>query len=338
MKSFEIQSGFGLDNLKLVDRADPVPGHGEVLVRMRAASLNFRDYLTVIGQYNPRYKLPLVPGSDGAGEVISVGPGVEDWKPGDRVMSCFALDWLSGIPGLKQVRNSSLGGPLDGTLTELRVFPARSLVAIPETLSYEEASTLPCAGVTAWSALATETQVLPGQVVVVLGTGGVSIFALQFAKMMGAVVIVTSSSGEKLAKAQALGADHVINYRDKPAWSKEVRRITSMEGADHIIEVGGAGTLEESLKAVKFFGHISLIGILAGSAKELNLLPILMQNVRMQGVLVGSRNGLEQSARAIEAHKIKPVIDRTFPFAETRAAIQYLADGKHFGKVCISIP
>ncbi|MBL8022300.1 MAG: NAD(P)-dependent alcohol dehydrogenase [Leptospirales bacterium] len=338
MKSFEIQSGFGLDNLKLVDRADPVPGHGEVLVRMRAASLNFRDYLTVIGQYNPRYKLPLVPGSDGAGEVLSVGPGVEEWKSGDRVMSCFALDWLSGIPGLKQVRNSSLGGPLDGTLTELRVFPARSLVAIPEALSYEEAATLPCAGVTAWSALATETQVLPGQVVVVLGTGGVSIFALQFAKMMGAVVIVTSSSGEKLAKAQALGADHVINYRDKPAWSKEVRRITAMEGADHIIEVGGAGTLEESLKAVKFFGHISLIGILAGSAKELNLLPILMQNVRMQGVLVGSRNGLEQSARAIEAHKIKPVIDRTFPFSETRAAIQYLADGKHFGKVSISIP
>ncbi|MCE9598218.1 MAG: NAD(P)-dependent alcohol dehydrogenase [Spirochaetia bacterium] len=338
MKSFEIGAGFGLDNLKLADRADPTPGHGEVLVRMRAASLNFRDYLTVIGQYNPRYKLPLVPGSDGAGEVVSVGPGVDEWKPGDRVMSCFALDWISGIPGLKQVRNSSLGGPIDGTLTEQRVFPSRSLVAIPDALSFEEAATLPCAGVTAWSALATETQILPGQVVVVLGTGGVSIFALQFAKMMGATVIVTSSSNEKLEKARALGADHIINYRDKPQWAKEVRKITSMEGADHIIEVGGAGTLEESLKAVKFFGHISLIGILAGNAKDLNLLPILMQNVRMQGVLVGSRNALEQSARAIDAHKMKPIIDRTFSFVETVSAIRYLAEGKHFGKVCISIP
>jgi len=336
MKVFEIQSGFGLENLRLVDRADSGPGPGEVLVRMRAASLNFRDYLTIIGQYNPRYRLPLVPGSDGAGEVVSVGAGV-DWKPGDRVVSCFALDWLAGTPRLREVRNSSLGGPIDGTLAQFRLLPARSLVKIPDYLSFEEAATLPCAGVTSWSALVTEGRITPAQTVVVLGTGGVSIFALQFAKMMGATVIVTSSSNEKLAKAKELGADHLINYREKPQWSKEVRRLTDMEGADHIVEVGGAGTLEESLKAVKFFGHISLIGILSGGAKDLNLLPILMQNVRVQGILVGSRASLDEMARAMEVHKTRPVIDRTFSFEETPAAVKYLAEGKHFGKVCITI-
>lgn len=337
MRAFEIQGAFGLDRLSIADRPDPVPGPGEVLVRLRAASLNFRDYLTVIGQYNPRYKLPLVPGSDGAGEVISTGPGVDLWKAGDRVMSCFALDWLCGIPGLKQVRNSSLGGPLDGTLQELRVFPAASLVSIPDYLSFEEASTLPCAAVTAWSALVTEARITSGQTVVVLGTGGVSIFALQFAKMMGCRVIVTSSSNDKLELAKKLGADFTVNYREKPAWSKEIRRITDMEGADQIIEVGGAGTLEESIKAVKFFGHISLIGILAGGSKDLSLLPILMQNVRIQGVLVGSRAALQEMARAMEVNQIRPVIDRTFSFEDLPRAIQYLADGKHFGKVCVTI-
>ncbi len=337
MKRFEIQSGFGVENLKLAEAPEPAAAHGEVVVRLRAASLNYRDHLTVIGQYNPRYKLPLVPGSDGAGEVIGVGPGVTGYKIGDRVMSCFALDWISGTPNLKQVRNSSLGGPLDGTLTEMRAFPEKSLVSIPDYMSYEEAATLPCAALTAWSALVTEATVVPGQTVVVLGTGGVSIFALQFAKMLGARVIVTSSSDEKLEQAKKLGADDVINYRQKPQWSKEVRRITDMEGADHIIEVGGAGTLEESLKAVKFFGHISLIGILAGSAKDLNLLPILMQNVRMQGILVGSRDGLAAMTRAMALHRMKPVIDRTFSFDRTGEALEYLAHGKHFGKVCISI-
>lgn len=334
MKRFEIQA-FGIENLRLQDAPDPAPGHGEVLVRMRAASLNYRDYLTVIGQYNPRYKLPLVPGSDGAGEVISAGPGVEEFKPGDRVMSCFALDWLAGIPGLKQVRNSSLGGPLDGTLQEMRVFPAKSLVRIPDTLSYEEAATLPCAGVTAWSALVTEAHVTPGQTVVVLGTGGVSIFALQIAKAAGCRVIVTSSSNDKLEQAKSLGADSVINYREKPQWSKEVRRLTDMEGADLIVEVGGAGTLEESIKAVKFFGHISLIGILAGGSKDLNLLPILMQNVRVQGVLVGSRAALAELAKAVQLNGIRPVIDRVFEFGDLPEALAYLRDGRHFGKVCI---
>ncbi|MCE9500946.1 MAG: NAD(P)-dependent alcohol dehydrogenase [Leptospira sp.] len=317
MKVFEIQNQFGIENLKLAERPQPKAGAGEVLVKIKAVSLNYRDYLTIIGQYNPRYKLPLIPGSDGAGEIVEIGTGVSNFKVGDRVIGVFAPKWKSGIPDFDQLR-TTLGGPLDGTMTEYRIFSEDGVVLMPDHLSYEEASTLPCAALTAWSALAVESKINPGDNVVVLGTGGVSIFALQFAKLMGANVIVTSSSNEKLQRAKELGADHVINYNEKPGWAKEVRKITQMVGADHIIEVGGAGTLEQSLKAIRLFGHISLIGVLAGGgSNNLNLFPILMQNIRIQGIIVGSKASLESMNRAISFHKI--------------------AAGKHFGKVCIKI-
>jgi len=336
MKVFEIQTGFGLENFKPAERPEPKPGSGEILVRIRCVSLNYRDYLTIIGQYNPRYKLPLIPGSDGAGEIAEIGAGVSNFKVGDRVVGVFAPMWKSGIPNFDQLR-TTMGGPLDGTLTEYRIFPEDGLLPIPEHLSYEEASTLPCAALTAWSALAVEATIKPGDKVAVLGTGGVSIFALQFAKIMGADVIITSSSNEKLQRAKELGADHTINYSEKPNWAKEVRKITGMIGADHIIEVGGAGTLEQSLKAIRLFGHISLIGVLAGGSRDLSLLPILMQNIRVQGVIVGSISSFESMNRAISFHNIKPVIDRVFPFEGSPEAVRYLAAGKHFGKVCIKI-
>lgn len=335
MKAFEIQK-FAPDGLALVDRPDPTPGPGEVLVRMRAASLNFRDHLTLIGQYNPRQKLPLIPLCDGAGEVIGVGPGPNEWKVGDRVVSVFAQDWRAGVPTFDELR-TSLGGPLDGTLCELRVFPAHGLVRLPDYMSYEEGATLPCAGVTAWSALV-QGALRPGQVVLALGTGGVSMFALQFARAMGARVIITSGSETKLKRALELGADAGINYKEKPNWSREVRRLTDMAGADHIIEVGGVGTMDQSLKSARLFGHISLIGVLAGATTELNLTPALMQNVRIQGVVVGSRQDSQQMLEAMEFHKIRPVIGETFEFSRAPDAFRLMAAGGHFGKIVVRIP
>lgn len=335
MKAYELQS-FGIENLKQVDRPDVEPGPGEVLVAIKSTSLNYRDYLTVIGEYNPRQKMPLIPLCDGAGEVIAVGAGVKRLKVGDRVASNFAQDWVSGQPNISQLR-TSLGGPLDGCLVEQRIFPEYAPVKLPDYLSYEEASTLPCAAVTAWSAMM-QAGTKAGDTVLVLGTGGVSIFALQFAKMQGAQVIVTSSSDEKIARAKGLGADHSINYRTKPNWSKEVRRITRMAGADHVIEVGGTGTLEHSIMSTKLFGHISLIGVLAGGgAAPVNMTPVLMQNIRVQGILVGGRDSFEEMLRAMQQHTMQPVIDRVFDFNDAPAAFEYLAAGKHFGKVCIRV-
>lgn len=334
MKAYEIQA-FGIDHLKQIERPDPQPGRGEILVAMRSTSLNYRDYLTLIGEYNPRLKLPLIPLCDGAGEVIGVGEGVKKIKVGDRVVSNFAQEWVSGKPTIDQLR-TSLGGPLDGCLTEQRVFPEYGVVKIPDYMSYEEASTLPCAALTAWSATM-QAGTKAGDTVLVLGTGGVSIFALQFAKMHGAKVIVTSSSDEKIERAKQLGADHSINYRDKPNWSKEVRRITKMAGADHVIEVGGAGTLEHSIFSTRLFGHISLIGVLAGGKSDVNMTPVLMQNITVQGILVGGRDGFEEMLRAMALHETKPVIDRVFGFSEAPAAFEYLGAGKHFGKVCIRV-
>lgn len=347
MKAWEVRGGFGLDRLELVERPDPEPGPGEVLVRLRAASINFRDYLMVEGKYNPKQPLPLIPCSDGAGEVVALGPGAgrlaRGLAAGDRVMPIFAQGWLAGRPRRQAVR-TTLGGPLDGTLAELLVVRAEGVVPVPEHLSDEEAATLPCAAVTAWNALTSGGSgagdggaVKAGDTVLTLGTGGVSIFALQLARLLGARVIVTSSSDEKLARAGELGAWEGVNYRKVPEWGKRVRELTGGEGVDHVIEVGGGDTLPKSLQAVRAGGTISLIGVLSGRPTELDVASILMRSIRVQGVLVGSREHFEDMNRAIAQHGLRPVVDRVFPFAEAAGAFRHLAAGRHFGKVAVRI-
>jgi NADPH:quinone reductase-like Zn-dependent oxidoreductase len=336
MRALEIRGAFGLDNLALVERPDPRPGPGEILVRLRAASLNFRDLLTVEGKYNPKQKLPLVPCSDGAGEVVEVGAGVTRVQPGDRVAALFAQKWLAGRPTRERLR-STLGGPLDGTLAELAVFDQDGVVKTPEHLSDEEAATLPCAALTAWSALVTEGGITAGDTVLVQGTGGVSLFALQLAKLLGARVVATSSRDEKLARVRALGADETINYREVPAWGARAKELTGGVGVDHVVEVGGAGTLQQSLQAVRFGGTISLIGNLAGTRTELLLTHVFMQKIRLNGILVGDRESFEAMNRAIALHRLRPVVDRVFPLEDSRAAFAHLAAGEHFGKIVIRL-
>jgi NADPH:quinone reductase-like Zn-dependent oxidoreductase len=336
VRVFEIRGAFGLPNLLPAERPDPAPGPGEVLVRVRAASLNFRDLLTVQGLYNPKQPLPLIPVSDGAGEVVETGAGVTRWKAGDRVCGIFAQRWLAGRPTREKVR-STLGGPLDGMLAELAVLDQEGVVAIPDHLTYEEASTLPCAGVTAWSALVTEGGVTAGDTVLVQGTGGVSLFALQFARISGARVIVTSSSSEKLERARELGAADGINYREVPAWGKRAKELTGGVGADHVVEVGGAGTLAQSLQAVRFGGTVSLIGNLSGTTTELALTHVFMQRVRLQGILVGHRESFEAMNRAIALHHLHPVVDHVFPFEEAPAAFELMATGSYFGKIVVRV-
>jgi NADPH:quinone reductase-like Zn-dependent oxidoreductase len=336
MRAVEIRDAFGLGNLALVERPDPAPQPGQVLVRLRAASLNFRDLLTVEGKYNPKQKLPLIPCSDGAGEVVGIGEGVTRFQPGDRVCTIFAQKWIAGRPTRERLR-STLGGPLDGTLAELAVFDQKGLVRTPDHLTDEEASTLPCAAVTAWSALVTEGGITAGDTVLVQGTGGVSLFALQIAKLLGARVIATSSRDEKLARVRAMGADETINYVEVPNWGARAKELTRGEGVDHVVEVGGAGTLQQSLQALRFGGTVSLIGNLAGTKAELLLTHIFMQKIRVQGILVGDRESFEAMNRAIALHRLKPVIGRTFPLAEARAAFEHMAAGGHFGKIVVRV-
>ncbi|MCW7468769.1 zinc-dependent alcohol dehydrogenase family protein [Leptospira kanakyensis] len=336
MKQAQINS-FGLDHLKIVEVPEPAsPGATEVLVRLRAASLNYRDSLVVEGKYNPKFPLPLVPCSDGAGEVISIGSGVTEWKVGDRVLLTFAPKWIAKEATHAEMRHT-IGGPLLGTLREFALVPETGLVRIPTHLSYEEAATLPCAALTAWSGLFQFSQLKPGEFVVVQGTGGVSIFALQFAKLVGAKVILTSSNDEKLERGKTLGADYLINYKETPEWGKEVRRITEKVGADHIIEVGGAGTLEQTIAACRPFGVIHLIGILAGKSGELNLLPAVMNNLKIQGLVVGGRKAFVEMNGAIEASGLRPMVDKVFTLEESAEAIRYLRSGSHFGKIVIRI-
>lgn len=335
MKAFEIAE-FGPDKLSPTTRPDPEPGPGEILLRMGAVSLNYRDLLMLAGKYNPRMRLPVIPCSDGAGEVVALGPGVKRFRAGDRAAPIFAQGWLCGEPtraGLKD----TLGGPLDGTLAEYIVVPAEAAVKVPEHLSDAEAASLPCAGLTAWSAIVTYGNVKPGSTVLVLGTGGVSIFALQFAKLMGARVIVSSSSDEKLQRAGELGADELINYREKPAWEKEVYKRTEGAGVDLVVEVGGPGTLEKSIRSVRPGGTISLIGILAGRKNEVDLTPVLMQNILIQGIVVGHRDGFEAMNQAVARNRLRPVVDQVFAFDEAPRAYDTVAAAKHFGKVCINV-
>jgi NADPH:quinone reductase-like Zn-dependent oxidoreductase len=335
MKVYEIKGSFGMENLAIAERPQPLPGCGEVVVKVRAASVNYRDLLVVKGLYNPRLPLPRIPFSDGAGEVIAVGSGVSRVRQGDRVAGIFMQKWLSGElteAGAK----SALGGEVDGMLAEYVVLSEEGVVHIPDHLSYEEAATLPCAAVTAWHAVI-ETGVRPGDTVLVLGTGGVSMFALQFARLAGAQVIATSGSDAKLAKAIQLGAAQGINYKAVPDWGRKVRELTGGRGVDLVVEVGGAGTLPQSMKAVHIGGLISLIGVLTGNTGEVNPLPLVMKKVRMQGIFVGSREMFESMNRAISIHRVHPAIDRVFPFEEVREALRTMERGAHFGKICVRI-
>lgn len=336
MKAWHLTASSGADALKLVQLPDPHPGPNQVVVRIRATSLNYRDLMVAGGRYGGSLKLPLIPLSDGAGEIAAVGNEVTRWKVGDRVAGTFFQRWHSG-PIRREVFDAALGGSTDGVLAEYIALPADGIVAIPQHLSFEEAATLPCAAVTAWHALVTDGKISAGQTVVVLGTGGVSIFALQFAKIHGARVIITSGSDEKLVRAKSLGADEVINYRKTLDWEKEVYRLTGKNGADHIIEVGGTDTFPKSLRAVAMGGTISVIGGVSGFSTEVPLLDIIGRSALIRGIYVGSREMFEAMNRAISIHKLKPVIDRTFCFSEAPAAYRHQESGAHFGKIVIAV-
>jgi NADPH:quinone reductase-like Zn-dependent oxidoreductase len=335
MKVWQIQS-FGIDQLVLADVPRPRPGRGEVLVKVHAVSLNYRDLLMVRGHYNPKTPLSRIPCSDGAGEVVEVGDEVNDVTVGQRVTGIFMQRWLEGAPTAETSRGA-LGGDVDGMLAEYVVLQQSGVVPIPKHLSYSEAATLPCAGVTAWNALEHAAHVKPGDVVVIQGTGGVSIFVLQFAKLAGATVIGTSSSDEKLARAKTLGLDAGLNYRQSPEWAKWVQQQTGNRGADLIVEVGGAGTFSQSLQAVRFGGTVAQIGVLSQSEQPLPIPLILHRQVRIQGVYVGSRAHFETMNRAITANGTRPVVDRIYAFDEAREALKTMEKGSHFGKIVIQV-
>lgn len=333
MRSFEVRE-FGIDKLAPVEREMPKPGAKEVLVRMKAASLNYRDYMVVQGVYNPRMRRPMVPLSDGAGVVEETGPGVSRFAKGDRVAACFMQSWIEGPP-TKQKGVSALGGAIDGVLREFAVFSEEGLVPAPAGLSDEELAALPCAAVTAWHALFEHSPGAPGDTVLLLGTGGVSIFALQFAKAAGLRTIITSSSDEKLARAKQLGASELINYKQNPEWQEQVRKLTAGEGVDHVVEVGGSGTMPRSLRALRTHGVMSVIGVLSGAEPTVSPSSILMNSVRVQGIYVGSRAMFERMNRAIEFHRLRPVIDKVFPWTECGEALHYMEGQRHFGKICL---
>ena len=333
MKAFQYEA-FGLDGLKLAEIAEPQPEPRRVAVQFRAASLNYRDLLFAWGVYNPRAKFPTIPLSDGAGEVVAVGREVTRWKAGDRVCPIFTQGWFEGPYNAAKAGTTLGGGDLPGVLREVGCFDEQSLVRIPEHLSYEEAATLPCAAVTAWNSLVVFGNLQAGETVLTLGTGGVSIFALQLAKLHGARVIATSSSDEKLARVRAMGADETINYRQTPDWEKEVLRLTDGVGVDHVVEVGGAGTISKSIAAARIAGKIGVIGVLA-QGEGVNPMFLLMKTLSLQGIFVGSREMFEHLNAAIRVAQLKPVIDRTFAFEEAVEALRYMETGSHFGKIVL---
>jgi NADPH:quinone reductase-like Zn-dependent oxidoreductase len=334
MKAYEIRQ-FGVENLSPVERETPDPKENEVLVRMRAASLNYRDLMMVKGAYNPRLKMPIVPFSDGAGEVVETGADVTKWKVGDRVSPIFMQGWFGGGIDITKAR-TALGGDLDGVLREFAAFDENGLVRVPDHLTDEEAATLPCAAVTAHNALIVSGSIKPDDTVLLQGTGGVSIFALQFASVFGCRTIVISSSDEKLRRAADLGATDLINYKETPDWDKRVSELTDKCGVDHVVEVGGAGTLQKSLNAARMGGHIAVIGALSG-AGEVNPVSILMKTIRLQGIFVGSRQMFEDMNRLICQYNLKPVVDRVYEFDEVKEALDHMESAAHFGKIVVKI-
>jgi len=317
-----------------VERPRPDPSAGEVLVRMTAASINYRDLALIRGDYGNPPRFPLVPLSDGAGEVVSVGEGVTRFRPGDRVIFAMRPLWQHGTPSRKAI-TTSLGMTLDGVMAEYRVGRESELVRTPSHLSDEQAASLPIAAVTAWTALVTGGGLRPGQWVVAQGTGGVSLFALQFAKHLGARTILTSSSDAKLERGRALGADHTINYNTTPEWQNEVVALTGGEGADHILDIGGTATFDRSLEAIRPGGSIYLVGFIGGMKLELNLEKVFPRAAVLRGLSVGSVAAFEEMNAAIEAWRLEPAIDRVFARTELQAALDYMATGSQFGKIAL---
>lgn len=336
MKAWVIPAPKGIASLTLVDRPEPAPARGQLLVQVRATSLNYRDLITVEGAYARAAPKPdLVPLSDGAGEVVAVGPGVTRFKVGDRVAGCFMQAWPGGAID-DAAFASAMGGAIDGMLAERVVLEEDGAVHLPDHLSFEEGATLPCAGVTAWHALVEIGEIRAGDLVLVQGSGGVSIFALQFARLMGARVVATSGSAAKAERLKALGAETVIDYRQTPDWDQAVLAHTGGRGVDLTVEVGGAGTLPRSLQATRIGGRIAVIGLLTGPGAQVDPMPILRRNLRVQGLYVGNRRMFEAMNRAIEAGGLKPAIDRAFPFAAAPDAYRHLKSQNHFGKIVIT--
>lgn len=336
MRAYQIDE-FGIDKLRLVELPDPVPDRNQVLLGIRAVSINYRDLMVVSGTYNPRMKVPAIPFSDAAGEVVAVGEGVTKWKVGDRVMPIFAQRWFEGDSSEEKRRTSlGAGAQWDGVLREAAAFDQESVVGVPEHLSFEEAATLPCAALTAWHALVVSGRIKPGDSVLTLGTGGVSIFALQFAKMAGARVVATSASGGKIERLRQTGADHTVNYRERDDWDKAAIEFSGGEGVDHVVEVGGAGTLPKSINATRIAGHIAMIGALSGAA-GFNPVNAFMKAIRLQGIFVGSRRMFEEMNKAISANTLKPVIDSVFEFEQAREALKHMEGSSHFGKIVIKV-
>jgi NADPH:quinone reductase-like Zn-dependent oxidoreductase len=333
MRVWQVPASGGLNALTIADYPEPQVLPGQMLLKMRAWSLNYRDLLNV--KHSASFKRPvLIPLSDGVGEVVAVGDGVTRVKVGDRVASTFFQNWIAGEFS-DAVHPSALGGAIDGVLAEYVTLREDGVVHVPDHLSDEAAASLPCAAVTAWNALITQGHLKAGDTVLIQGTGGVSLFALQFAQMMGAQVIATSSNDEKLDRLRQLGAAALINYRTTPNWDEQVWQLTHKTGVDQVIEVGGAETLNRSLRSVRMGGQISMIGVLSGLSAEVSTATILQKSIRVQGIYVGSRETFEAMNRAIALHQMQPIIDKVFPFEAVQEALAYLESGTHFGKICI---
>lgn len=335
MRVWQISS-FGIDSLEFVERPTPEPGVGEVLVKIHAISFNYRDLMVVKGLYNPKLKLPRIPVSDGAGEVTAVGEGVTKWKAGDRVMAIFMQNWIDGPPNSAKCRGA-LGGDVDGMLAEYVVLKESGLLPVPGHLSFQEAATLPCAAVAAWNALSAG-EVKPGATVLIQGTGGVAIFALQLARLRGARVLGISSSYDKLERAYSLGLDGGLNYVDSPEWDRWAMDETGGEGVDLVVEVGGAGTLHRSLRALRIGGAIAQVGVLSGSADAppFPFASVLHKQVRIRGIYVGSRNDFEDLNKAINLTQLRPV-GENFPWSQAREALSRMEEGSHFGKLVLTV-